>query len=130
MTSLLIKPRHNTAARLGLTLATINTAVSIAWWIRHGAGWVVSSDLLAFPGPSQWAAAIALLSVASGASLGLGWKNAASGYGDDAKVLGGILLTVIAVVPLLIQGVRYLLWALLLLIGIAFLSVLFGRRRR
>lgn len=130
MTSPLMKSPHNKAARIGLTFATINAAVSLAWWIRHGAGWVGSSDLLAFPGPWQWAVAIALLAAASSASLGFGWKNAANGYGDDAKVLGGILLTAIAVVPILIQGLRYLLWVFLLLVCLAFLFVLFGRRRR
>lgn len=130
MTSLLMKPRQNTAARVGLALATINAGVSLAWWIRHGTGWVGSSDLLAFPGPWQWPAAIALLAVASGASLGLGRKNAANGYSDDAKVFGGVLLTVIAVVPLLIQGLRYLLFAVLFLVGLAVLFSLFSKRRR
>lgn len=131
MTSPLMKSPHNKAARIGLTFATIDVAVSLAWWIRHGAGWVGSSDLLAFPGPWQWAAAIALLAAASGASLGFGWKNAANGYGDDTKVFGGILLTAIAVVPLLIQGLRYLLWVVLLLVLLlVVLAFLFGRCRR
>ena len=128
--TLLLRSPHNMAARIGLTFATINAGVSLAWWIRHGAGWVGSSDLLAFPGSWQWTAAIVLLAGASGTSLGLGWKNAANGYGDDGKVLGGILLTAIAAVPLLIQGLRYLLWVFLLLVALAFLVSLFGKRRR
>ena len=127
MTSPLMKLPHNKAARIGLLLATSGAAVSLAWWIRHGAGWIVSRDLLTFPGTWQWTAAIALLAAASGASLRLGWRNAAYGYGDDAMVFGGIILTVIAVFPILIQGVRYLLWVVLLLVVLAFL---FGRRRR
>ena len=133
MTAPFINSPHNKAARIGLTLATINVAASLAWWIRHGVGWVGSSDLLVFPGPWQWAAAIALLAAASSACLGLGWKNAANGYGDDAKVFGGILLAVIAVVPLLIQGLRYLLWVILLLVSLVLLFSLFSlfsRRRR
>lgn len=130
MTSLLMKSRRNTAARIGLAFATTNAAVSLAWWIRHGIGWVGSGDLLAFPGPWQWAAAIALLAVASGVSLRLAWKNAANGYGDDAMVFGGIFLTMAAVVPLLIQGLRYLLFAVLLLIGLAVLFSPFSKRRR
>ena len=118
--------RHNVSARCGLAVAGINVAVSLAWWIRHGVGWVGSSDLLAFPGPWQWGATIALLAIASGVSLRLAWMNAANGYGDDAKVLGGMVLAVVAVVPLLIQGLRYLLWVLLA----ATLFGLIGRRRR
>ena len=125
-----MKSPHNKAARIGLMFATINAAASLAWWIRHGVGWVGSRDILAFPGPWQWTAAIALLAAVSGVSLGLGWKNAANGYGDDTKVFGGILLTAIAVVPILIQGFRYLLWVFLLLVGLAFLFSLFGRHRR
>ena len=121
-----IQSRYNASARCGLALAGISFAVSLAWWIRHGVDWVGSSDLLALPGPWQWGATIGLLVIVSGMFLRRGWKNATDGYGDDAKVLGGILLAVVAVVPLLIQGIRYLLWVLL----VAMLIHLVGRHRR
>lgn len=122
----LIESRHNASARRGLALAGVSAAVSLAWWIRHGVDWVGSSDLLAFPGPWQWSATIALLAITAGVFLRLGWQNAANGYGNGGKVLGGTLLTVAAVAPLLIQGIRYLLWAL----AVATLIYLSGRRRR
>ena len=40
---------------------------------------------------------------------------------NDAKVLGGILLTMTAVIPVLLQGVRYLLCFLLLVVTLALL---------
>ena len=40
---------------------------------------------------------------------------------NDAKVPGGILLTMTAVIPVLIQGVRYLLWFLLLVVTLVLL---------
>ena len=69
---------------------------------------------LLFPGAWQWGAAIAVLAAVSGVSLWLGWRNAGRGHGNNAMEFWGILLTVAALTPLLIQGVRYVIWAMVL----------------
>lgn len=122
---------RNSAARVGLALSGVNAVVSLVWWLQHGWGWVVAGDLLTFPGGWQSAVPVAALATLSGAFLWRGWVNASRGYeaGAIAPVLGGMLLTIMALLHVLAQMVRALIWVLLVILGLIFLVSLFAGRR-
>ena len=129
--TLYVPTPRNLAARVGLALSGVNALVSLVWWFQHRWDWVFAGDLLTFPGGWQSAVPMLVLAAFSGVFLWRAWVNASHGYEDGAiaPVLGGVLLTVIALVPVLIQILRALTWVLMVVVGIIVLISIFGGRR-